>query len=96
MKNDVLISKVKDLLINQFDPKHLKITDDSDYHVGHPGNTGGAHLDLEIVSDSFERLNRIERHKLIYKCLDGFIPKKIHALKVLAFSTSEFENQAKA
>ena len=89
MNNERLISEVKDLLSERFNTTRIKIIDDSENHLGHSGNTGGAHLNLEIVSIDFEGLSRIERHKLIYKCLEGFIPVKIHALKVIALSPSE-------
>ena len=89
MNNDQLILEVKELLNERFNNTRIVITDDSENHVGHSGNSGGAHLNLEIVSVDFEGLSRIERHKFIYKCLDGFIPAKIHALKVLALSPSE-------
>ena len=89
MNNDRLISEVKELLSNYFKTAYIEIIDDSKSHVGHSGNTGGAHLNLEIVSVDFEGLSRVERHKFIYKCLKGFIPAKIHALKVIALSPSE-------
>ena len=89
MNNDQLIEEVKKLLRASFNITHIEIIDDSKNHVGHAGNSGGAHLNLEIVSNDFEGLSRIERHKFIYKCLDGFIPEKIHALKVMALSPSE-------
>ena len=89
MNNTQLISDVKVLLSKRFNTTRLEIIDDSKNHVGHSGNSGGAHLNLEIVSVDFEGLSRIERHKFIYKCLEGFIPVKIHALKVLALSPSE-------
>ena len=89
MNNTQLISDVKELLSKRFNTTRLEIIDDSKNHVGHSGNSGGAHLNLEIVSVDFEGLSRIERHKFIYKCLEGFIPVKIHALKVLALSPSE-------
>ncbi|MDA9689395.1 BolA family transcriptional regulator [Betaproteobacteria bacterium] len=90
MNNDKLISEVEELLSVCFNTSRIEIIDDSKNHLGHSGNTGGAHLNLEIVSVDFEGLSRIKRHKLIYKCLDGFIPGKIHALKVIALSPSEF------
>ena len=89
MNNEKLISEVKELLKKCFNTTRIEIIDDSKNHVGHSGNSGGAHLNLEIVSVDFEGLTRIERHKFIYKCLEGFIPVKIHALKVLALSPSE-------
>ena len=93
MNNDLLIEEVERLLISFFETSHVKITDDSVNHIGHTGNTGGAHLNLEIVSNKFDQLTRIERHKLIYQCLDGLIPDKIHALKVLALTTLENKNR---
>ena len=54
MNNDRLISEVKELLSNYFKTAYIEIIDDSKNHVGHSGNTGGAHLNLEIVSVDFE------------------------------------------
>ena len=89
MNNDKLILEVKEILSKRLNTKRIEVSDDSENHVGHSGNSGGAHLNLEIVSVDFEGLSRVERHKFIYECLDGFIPVKIHALKVLALSPSE-------
>ena len=85
MNNDQVISEVKELLSKCFNTSRIEITDDSKNHVGHSGNSGGAHLNLEIVSLILKSY-RIKRHRLIYKCLEGFIPGRIHTLKVLAFS----------
>ena len=60
MNNDQLISEVKELLSKCFNTTRIEIIDDSKNHVGHSGNSGGAHLNLEIVAIDFEELSRLK------------------------------------
>lgn len=89
MKNKSLVDEVKLLLETVLKPSYIEIADESDLHVGHAGNTGGAHLSLYIVSKTFINQSRIERHKIVYKILDGLIPAKIHAIKIQALNEEE-------
>ena len=43
---------------------------------------GGDHFRAEIVSDRFEGLSRIQRHKLVYDVFGGEIGGAIHALSI--------------
>ena len=89
MKNKVLINEVKLLLDPVLKPSYIEIDDESDLHIGHAGNNGGAHLSLYVVSKTFINQTRIERHKLVYKILDGLIPSRIHAIKIQALNEEE-------
>ena len=75
-------------------PKTMRLVDDSSKHAGHAGSrgweNGESHFSLEVVSDAFEGLNLVKRHKLIYALLGGVMPK-IHALAIVARSPSEVE-----
>ena len=89
MRNKALIDEVKLLLDPVLKPSYIEIADESDLHIGHAGNTGGAHLSLYVVSKTFINQTRIERHKLVYKTLDGLIPSRIHAIKIQALNEEE-------
>ncbi len=43
---------------------------------------GGDHFRAEIVSDSFEGLNRIQQHKLVYDVFGAEVGGPIHALSI--------------
>ena len=89
MKNKALIDEVKLLLDPVLKPSYIEIADESDLHIGHAGNTGGAHLSLYVVSKTFINKTRIERHKLVYRILNGLIPSRIHAIKIQALNEEE-------
>ena len=71
-------------------PEHLEIQDDSALHAGHAGNTGGGHYTVTIVSDTFNKLSLIKRHRLVYDAARELMAKKIHALSIQAHSPSEW------
>ena len=73
-----------------FAPTELLVKDQSQLHAGHAGALEGkGHFDLTIVSDEFEGLNRIARHRLVYDALGSFMESDIHALRINAYSPSE-------
>lgn len=70
-------------------PTQLQITDDSDLHAGHAGNTGGGHFTVFIVSEAFAGLSLIKRHRLVYDAAAELLPSAIHALSIKAKTPSE-------
>ncbi len=71
-------------------PIQLSIQDDSALHVGHAGNTGGGHYTIVIVSDAFEGLSLIQRHRLVYQAAGDLMSQAIHALSIQAKTASEY------
>ena len=81
---------IERLLRESFSPTELLVKDQSHLHEGHAGaREGKGHFDVRIVSDQFEGLNRIARHRLVYEALGSFMASDIHALRISAYSTSE-------
>jgi sulfur transfer protein SufE/stress-induced morphogen len=71
-------------------PTHIDLVDNSHQHAGHAGNDmdGESHFDLYIVSEAFEGLNLVKRHKLVYMMLGEIMPR-IHALQIRAQTPTE-------
>jgi BolA protein len=63
-------------------PARLAVEDDSHLHVGHAGAREGRHFTVRLVSDRFEGLSRVARHRLVYDALDALIGRGIHALAI--------------
>lgn len=62
-------------------------------HAGHAGargweESGESHFSLEIVSEVFDGVRPVMRHRMVYEAL-GDVMTKIHALKIVAKSPSE-------
>ena len=75
--------------LEKLNPKNIEIEDEGHLHVGHAGAKSGGNFKLSIVSESFNGLSQINRHKLIYKTLDELMKTEIHALSINAKTPSE-------
>lgn len=77
-------------LLAALEPLELQIEDESDRHAGHPGaRQGGGHYRLRMVSPRFPGLTRLQRHRLVYDCLDVLMTGQIHALAMTLLSPEE-------
>jgi BolA protein len=84
------IEKIRDRLIATFAPLECQLEDESHLHAGHVGAASGAgHYKVRLVSDRFDGLNRIARHRLVYDCLRDMMHSDIHALNIIAIAPSE-------
>jgi len=84
------IEKIQGRLAATFAPLDCQLQDDSHLHAGHAGAASGAgHYSLRIVSDRFDGLNRVARHRLVYDCLRDMMLSDIHALNIIALAPSE-------
>lgn len=82
------IKKIKEEL-KALKPLKLDIIDEGHLHIGHEGSKSGGHFKLHIVSNMFEEMTIIERHKLIYKTLSKLMQTEIHALSIKANTSKE-------
>jgi len=78
--------------LTTLNPSQLIISDNSAEHAGHAGNTGGSHFTITIVSDLFEGLSLIKRHRLVNNAAAALLRQDIHALSIKAKTTSEYES----
>lgn len=71
-------------------PSVLELGDDSALHAGHPGAaSGGGHYRVKIVSQRFEGLKLVMRHRLVYDSVHDMMRSEIHALAITALAPSE-------
>ena len=81
---------IRSKLMETFAPLECQLEDESALHAGHAGAaSGGGHFRLRIISAQFEKQSRINRHRLVYDCLDDMMHKEIHALAITALAPSE-------
>jgi len=80
-----------ELALSSLNPTHLNIQDDSALHAGHAGNTGGSHYTVTVVSEKFEGLMLIKRHRLVNEAARALLVSDIHALSIIAKTPAEFE-----
>ena len=72
-------------------PSVLEIHDDSAEHAGHAGAAaGGGHFSVTIVSEHFQGLSRLARHRAVLDRVGDLIPHPVHALAIRAYAPDEF------
>lgn len=91
------ISPVKDTIYEKITsilkPSSLEVKDESSQHAGHAAMkglpAGETHFRVSVVSQEFEGLTTIKRHKLIYQILAEELAGPIHALSLKTKTPSE-------
>ncbi len=73
------------------DPAHLVVTNDSARHRGHSGDDGSgeSHFSVEVVSERFEGMSRVERQRAVNSALADLLRDRIHALAIKARAPGE-------
>jgi len=85
----VTAEQVRDALQAALEPERLEVIDDSHLHAGHAGAREGRHFTVRVVSQRFNGLSRLARHRLVYDSLVVLIARGIHALAIEARTPGE-------
>lgn len=83
---------IKEKIISSISVIDINIIDESEKHANHyftSDSTMPSHIKLILVSNDFINMNRLERHKLVYKILDDEI-SSIHAISLQLYTESEY------
>ena len=84
------IDHIRERLRSRLPAESVEIEDQSHLHVGHAGAAGGGgHYAVTVVSETFEGLNTLSRHRLVYAAVEDLMKKEIHALSIQAYSIDE-------
>ena len=85
------LAEIRTRLEAELSPQSLQVDDEGHMHVGHEGAKGGlGHFRVLVVSDKFQGLSPIKRHRLIYQAMGDLMQTDIHALAIEAFTPDEF------
>ncbi|WP_085902847.1 BolA family protein [Kiloniella majae] len=78
-------------------PSHLVVTDDSHHHIGHAGyrEGGESHFSVEVVSEKFAGVNRVNRQRMVHELLKEELASTIHALQIKANTSAEISSAGK-
>jgi BolA protein len=87
MSTGPIESQIVNTLLGSMNLLSLKIINESFMHNVPDGSE--SHFKIVVVTNDFNNLSIIQRHKLIYKSLDRLM-NKIHALSIHAFNEEEF------
>ena len=85
----MLKNKIIKLIKENINVKKIELNDLTNQHKNHKKDHDGKHFILNIISDDFINTSLIERHRIIYKIVNKFLKKEIHALSISAHTISE-------
>jgi BolA protein len=82
-------------LTESFAPIELFVEDESARHAGHAGSRPGGetHFRVRIVSEAFEGIGSVERHRRVYGALADELKSHIHALSLTTLTPAEAWNE---
>ena len=77
-------ARMTSMLEQRFAPAIVSVTDDSARHRGHAGASpeGQTHYRIQVVSDAFAGLSRIDRQRLVNGLLRDEFETGLHALSL--------------
>lgn len=81
--------KINDILVDALAPVRLDVINESHMHNVPPGSE--SHFKLVVVSQEFEGLNLIARHRTINKLLAEQLQNGIHALSMHTHTPEEWD-----
>lgn len=82
---------IRQKILSNINVISLDIIDESEKHFGHSGynEEGESHFFIKIISNDFVGMNKVARHRLLYKILDNEIKNHIHALSLELLTDKE-------
>ena len=83
---------IKKKLDTAFKLHHFEVKDFTGRHLNHNLHDGGFHLEAIIVSDDFQKISLLKRHKMVYKALGDLMKHEIHALSMKTLTIKEWKN----
>lgn len=69
-------------------PEHLEVINESHLHSGPEGES---HFKVIAVSEQFQGMSRVARHRHVHQLLAEWIGYPIHALSLQLFTPSEWQ-----
>ena len=79
--------RVQSILEEKFSPQTLNVVDFSHQHAA--GADAQSHIEVYIISEAFNGLNLVKKHRLIYSALQSELQTGLHALKLQVFGSNE-------
>ncbi|MCP3129914.1 BolA family transcriptional regulator [Shewanella sp. KJ2020] len=76
-------------LTDSFSPIHLEVLNESHRHHVPPNSE--THFKVVLVSEEFDGLRLLARHRLINNCLAHELATGVHALSIHTFTPSEWD-----
>lgn len=98
--NAGMVTTVKDSIerkiSERLSPVELEVENVSHQHAGHAGAPRGSsetHFNVKVISDDFQGLSLVKRHRLIYGLLEDEFQNGLHALSLITKTPAEISGK---
>jgi BolA protein len=88
----VIQTRIEDKLRARLAPGTLVVENESKKHSVAPGSE--THFKVTIVTEAFQGLSRVERHRLVHAILKDELDGGVHALTITSRTPDEWENDS--
>ena len=80
--------------MDYFKPSFFSVSDVSEQHRGHQNfmENVESHFEILIVSEKFYNKSKIERHRLVNKCLEEEFLSDLHSVIIKTYTIEEYNN----
>ncbi len=76
------LEEIKQLILNGIPDAHVEVVD---------ARGTGDHFNAIVVSESFEGISLVKQHQMVYKTLEGYLTKEIHALQLKTLTRDQWQ-----
>ena len=86
--------KVEKTIMDYFKPYFFSVLDVSEQHRGHQNfrENVESHFEILIVSEKFHNRNKIDRHRMVNKCLKEEFLSDLHSVIIKTYTIDEYKN----
>ena len=86
--------KIENIILENFEPYFFSVLDVSEQHRGHSNFNEDveSHFDITIVSEKFKNIKRLDRHRMVNKCLKEEFLIDLHSAIIKTYTIDEFKN----
>lgn len=95
-KVTIVKDSIERKLSERLNPVVLEVEDVSHQHAGHAGAPRGSaetHFNVKVISDRFQGLSLVKRHRLIYGLLQDELQNGLHALSLITKTPAEISDK---
>ena len=85
---------IENLILKNYEPEFFSVIDVSEQHRGHQNfkENVESHFEITIVSEKFNNLNRIERHRMVNQSLREEFLSDLHSVIIKTYTLEEYKN----
>ena len=85
--------KIENIILEKFEPYFFSVLDVSEQHRGHHNfrEEVESHFEIIIVSEKFNNIKRIDRHRMVNQSLKKEFSSDLHSAIIKTYTTKEFE-----